>query len=1028
MFLSKISVNRPVLITMGILVFIVFGVLAFVDIPLNLMPQFKIPYISISTVYPGAGPREVETQITKVIEDAVSTISQIDFIQSYSLDNVSISVIKFDMGKDVNVATQEAGDKIDAIISSLPAAVEKPTIQKIDINAYPFMELVLTGNLDGRTLYEIADKKLRDRFSQLEGVASVEVTGGNKRQINITLKDRTVYENSISLAQLTQILAASNLDMPAGQFTQGTQEYSVRLKGEFQDLEQLRDTDIPTAYGVKKLGQIADVQDSYEEVRTRAVFFNALVKKQDNNVVRLSLTNSSDGNVVNIANSVRNLLPELNKELPHGVTLNVTRDDSDFTKSTVNDTISNILMGILLTGLILLIFLHDIRSTLIVGIAMPISIITTFLFIQVAGFTLNMMTLMGISTTVGILVANSIVVLENIFRHMDMGHNRKDAAHIGTSEVAIAVLASTLTNVVVFLPIATMSSMVGQVFKEFGLTVTFATITSLLVSFTITPMLASRILPQKIIPSKIGLRFDIWFEQLSGKYEKLLIWVLRSKKGVLLLMIIVLLLFFASFGIIPILGSEMMPQMDQGYVNIQVELPQGSSLEQTAKTLKEITDKIAAHPEIKHLVTTIGSQGYIDKGTNLASTTVQLVDTSKRNLKTIDMVDVLIRDLASIPNARIKVSSSEGFGGSNAPIDFYLKGSDADKLEEIRLNVFHEIRDIPGLINLDTSSRSGKSELTVVPDRVAMAQAGATIYDLALALRSSVNGIVSTSFRESGNEYDINIALDRSSVDSPEKISNLPISVSGKNYVLSQLAEVTFSQGVNKIIHMDKSKAVEFTGYVAPGATLGDVNREIKDRINKISVPTGYGIAYSGESKEMEAMMKDLIRTLILAILLTYMLLAAILESFAQPLLIMMTVPLAMIGVFAALFLTGSTINIISMMAIIMLVGIVVNNAILLLDYANQKRREGTSTHDALIQAGKNKLKPIIMSTLAIMIGMLPMALGMGSAGKELRQPLGIVSIGGLIVSAILTLVIIPALYYLTTKNTYKESREPDND
>lgn len=1005
---------------MFILVLIVFGSMAFIDLPLNLMPEFKIPYISISTIYPGAGPREIETQITKVIEDAVSTVSQIDFIQSYSMDNVSISVIKFNMGKDINVASQEVRDKIDAIISIMPSDAQKPTIQKIDINAFPFLELVLSGDIDGRALYELADKKVKDRLSQLQGVAKVDLVGGNKRQINVKLKDKTVYENSISIAMLNQILAASNLDMPAGQFTKGTQEYSVRMKGEFEDLDQLRDIEIPTSFGVKKLKQIADIEDSQEEVRSRAVFFNSSTKKQDNNVVRISVTNSSDGNIVNIAKSIRTILPDLQKELPGGVELNITRDDSDFTKSSVNDTLSNILMGILLTGLVLFIFLHDLRSTIIVALAMPISIIATFVFMQISGFTINMMTLMGLSTTVGILVANSIVVLENIFRHKDMGHHRKMASQIGTSEVAVAVIASTMTNVVVFLPIATMKSMVGQVFKEFGLTVTYATLISLIVSFTITPMLASRLLPHKVVPTRFGRFFEDWFESISAKYEKLLESVLHTKKRAFLLIMGTFIIFIASFGIIPALGSEMMPQMDQGFVNIQVELPQGSNLDNTAKTLDEIIQKFSYHEEIKHVVISLGSQGHVDTGTNLASATVQLVDAKERKIKTKDMVDVLIRDLASVPNALIKVSSSEGFGGSNAPIDFYLKGIDTDKLEELRILVYDTIRDIPGLINLDTSSRSGKAELTVIPDRVKMAQAGATTFDLAMALRTSVNGIVLTKYRQTGNEYDINVSMAENSINSPEKIRNLPLSIYGQNYTLSQLAEVKFSQGVNKIIHMDKSKAVEFTGYIATGATLGDVNKEIKSRLSQISLPTGYGISYSGETKEMEEMMKDLMRTLFLAIVLTYMLLAAVLESFAQPLLIMMTVPLALIGVFSALLITGTTINIVSMMAIIMLVGIVVNNAILLLDYANQKRREGQTVRNSLIEAGKQKLKPIIMSTCAIALGMMPMALGMGSAGKEIRQPLGIVSIGGLIVSAILSLVIIPSLYFITTKSTSK--------
>jgi len=1021
MFLSKIAVDRPVLVTMGILVFIVFGILAYIGLPLRLMPDFNIPYISISTVYPGAGPREVETQIVQKIEDAVATVSQIDYIQSYSLDNVGISVIKFNMGKDVNIANQEVKDKIDAIISEFPTDAQRPVIQKIDINAFPFMELVLTGNLDGKALYELADTKLKDRFSQIEGVANVTVTGGNKRQINVKLKDSSVFENSISLAQLSQILAASNLDMPAGQFIQGTQEYSVRMKGEFQDLEQLRETVIPTPYGNKKLKQIADVEDASEKVRSRAVFYNNTTKTMEDNVVRLSLINSSDGNVVNIAKEVAKELPEIQKELPKGVNINMIRDDSNFTKSSVNDTMTNIILGIILTGIILLIFLHDFRSTLIVGLAMPISIISTFLFIKALGFTLNVMTLMALSTSVGILVTNSVVVLENIFRHKDMGNSRKEAAQLGTAEIAIAVLASTLTNVVVFLPIATMSSMVGQVFKEFGLTVTFATIISLVVSFTITPMLASRIIPQQAISTRFGRGFDRLFDKFSNMYEKMLRWILENKKRAAFIIITTIVVFILSFGVVPFLGSEMMPQMDQGYINILAELPQGTNLDQTAKTIEEITNAISSHKEIKYIVTSLGSQGFIDSGTNLASTDVQLVDSKLRKLKTKDMIPILIRDLAGIPNARIKVTASEGFGGSNAPIDFYLKGQEIDKLEELKTAIFEKIRNVPGLINLDTSSRSGSFELTVIPDRAKISELGATVFDLAMALRTSIEGTVSTTYRQMGNEYDINISLADDSVDSPEKIRNLPIVIFGNNYVLSQLADVSFGQGVNKIIHMDKSKSVEFTGYIAVGSNLGDVTNQIQKEIAQVSLPNGYEVAYSGESKELAETMKDMLRTFILAILLTYMLLAAILESFAQPLIIMATVPLALIGVLGAMFFAGTTINIFSMMAIIMLVGIVVNNAILILDYTNTKRREGVSSHDALLEAGKHKLKPIVMSTLSIVIAMLPMALGIGSAGKEIRQPMGIVSIGGLIVSAFLTLVMIPSFYLLTTKTIPKK-------
>jgi HAE1 family hydrophobic/amphiphilic exporter-1 len=1015
-FLAKLSIEKPVMVTMGILVFIVFGILGFIGMPLNMMPDIKLPFVTVQTIYPGAGPREIENQITKKIEDAIATVSEIDYIESYSMDSFSLVMIKFNMGKNVDIANQEIKDKVDAIIRDFPTSSEKPSIQKYDIGAQPFMDVVLSGNMDGKALYEIADKQLKDRFSQIEGVAQVEMTGGNKRQINVTLSDRTVYENSLSMMQLMQILGAQNMDMPAGQFTNGSQEYSVRLKGEFQNLSEIQNTNIPTAFGTKKLYQLADISDGTEEVRQRAVYFNVPQMKQEDNIVRLSLVKSSDGNIVNIAKQIRRQLPEIEKELPQGVELRIVRDDSSFTKASVNDTMSNIWMGILLTGLILLLFLHDLRSTLIVALSMPISIISTFLFLKMSGFTINIMTLMGLSTSVGVLVTNSVVVVENIFRHKEMGNDRREAAYKGSSEIAVAVFASTLTNIVVFLPIASMTSMVGQFFKEFGLTVTYATIFSLITSFTITPMLASIILPEKQKISKFGAAFDAAFNRFTNSYTRLLSSVLTSKTRSSMLLIGMVALLVVSFAIVPMIGTELMPTMDQSALTVKIEMPQGTNLDQTAKTLDAVIKRIAKYKEVEHVISNLGTQGFIDKGTNLAAADVKLIDSKLRKRSTKDMIAILIKELADIPNARIIVTTTEGMGG-DAPIAFFLQGQDNDRLEQLKPEVLKAISATPGLINLDTSTRSGKPELTIYPKRERMSEVGATVYDLALALRSSVEGMVATQYRDQGNEYDIKLSLSDESIDSPDKIKNLSIVIQGKSYVLSQLADVGFAPGVNKITHRDRYKSIQFTGGVAPGANLGDVTSGIKKSLDSVKLPAGYRITWGGDSQMMQETMVDMMRTFILAVLLTYMLLAAILESFAQPLLIMSTVPLSLIGVFFSLLFTGFTINIFSMMAMIMLVGIVVNNAILILDYVNIKRREGWTPHDALIEAGRLKLKPIIMSTLSIVIGMMPMALGIGSAGKEFRQSMGIVSIGGLMVSAVLTLFVIPAFYYITTRN-----------
>ena len=1027
MFLTDLSINRPVLVTMAIMVFIVFGVLAYFSLPINLMPDLKLPYVVVQTVYSGAGPREIESQVTEPIEEAVATVSQIDFMQSYSMENVSIVLVAFKLGKNIDVANQEVKDKVDAVIRNLPDGTDRPIVLKMDITAFPIMDLVLSGNMPPKELYELADGTLKDRLSQIPGVASVSLIGGAKRQIDVRFTDKVVFENKISLAQLSAILAAANLDMPGGNFTQGTQEYSVRLKGEYQDVEDIRNTDIPTVFGVKKLSQLARVEDATEEVRSKAIYFNVPENVKDENIVRLSITNAADGNVVTIAEEVTKEIPILNKELPEGVKLEIMRDDSIFTKDTINSTLENILLGILFTGLILFIFLHDFRSTIIVAISMPYCIISTFVFMQIFGYTFNIMTMMGLSTAIGILVSNSVVVLENIFRHKDMGNTRKVAAQIGTNEIGTAVLASTLTNIVVFLPIATMTSMVGRFFKEFAVTVTMATIFSLLTAFTITPMLASKIIPKEKRTSKWGRKFDNVFDKFGNIYAKFLSYTLRSKKTSVSILLFTLLALLISCGLAFFVGIEMIPPVDQRNLSISVEMPQGTNLEETAKTMDLIQNRVAKHKEVVHILTNLGSGGFIDTGTNLASSDIKLVDRKERKYSANQLVDILTKELADIPNAKIKVAGSTmGMGGGgNSAVQFMLEGQDNARLEQIKNEVVKSIENIPGLINLDTSSRYGRYELTLYPKRDKLAAAGATVYDLALALRANVEGLVSTQYRESGNQYDIKISLEDEVVDSPDKIKNLSVVVMGKSYLVSQLADVEFATGVNRLTHYDRYKTIMVTGDIASGYHLSDITSQIEERMNKINFPTGYRFEWGGQAKMMNETIVDMVRTFILAVILTYMLLAAILESFAQPILILATVPLALIGVILSLLITGYTFNIVSMMAIIMLVGIVVNNAILLMDYVNIKRREGYSVHDALMEAGKMKLKPIVMSTLAIIAGMLPMAIGIGSTGSEMTRPMGIVSIGGLIVSTFLTLIIIPAFYFLTTKNIHakKESQ-----
>jgi HAE1 family hydrophobic/amphiphilic exporter-1 len=1018
MFLAKVSINRPVLTTVGILIFLIFGLIAYNRLNLNLQPDVEIPFVTIQTIYPGAGPKEIETLITKRIEDAVSTISQIERIESYSLDGASIIIIEFQLGKDVNVANQETKDKVDEIINNLPTDAKKPIVQKVDLRLFPVVDVVLSGNLDSRQLYEIADKTLKDRFSQIDGVAKVQITGGQQREIRVQLDNKVVFENNISLPQLTQILQMHNMDIPGGYFQIGNQEYTVRLDGQFHNPESIRELEIPTAFGPKKIRQIADVLDAGKDIRQRATFFNVKKNFRNESVVRLGIIKSSEGNVVKVADAIRTSLPEIQAALPEGCKLEIVNDASEFVKASVDDTMSNIYLGVIFTAIVLFLFLHDWRSTLVVAMSMPTSIISTFLLLQVFGLSLNMMTLMGLSVSVGVLVANSIVVIENIFRYKKMGETIKQASYKGTSEVTVAVLASTLTNIVVFLPIANMSSMVGLWLRELALAAVFATIFSLIMSFTLTPLLSSLILSKE---HKTG-RLATWFNNFEARqteiYRKLLSFILQSKfksfmtvaASILIFIIVVML-----FG--PKLGFEFVPQTDDGRIRVTVELPAGYNLDETANTVQLIENRIKKHDEVKHILTNLGKLSDLDVGTNMASIDVKLVDVKERDTKLLDMISIFTKELADVPNAKIKVDVGEDMGGGEAPIQFFLLGQDLDELERLKNETVEKIKDVPGLINFDNSSRAGKPEITIYPKREKLTEAGMTITELAFTLRSAIEGIQSAKYREAGDEYDITVTLDDESVNSPEKIGNITVATRAGAFRLAQLADVKFTTGFTKILHRDKFTSIMFTGSAAPGYPLGDVTSEIEKRFNEIELPSGYSFRWGGNVKMMNDMIQDMIFAFFLAVLLTYMLLAAILESFWQPIIIMFTVLLGLPGVVLALFITNTSFSITSLMAIIMLIGIVVNNAILILDYTNQLRREqGYLPKDALMEACPTKLKPQIMASIAIILGMLPLALGIGDAGKEIRMPLGIVAIGGLIASTILTLFVIPAFYNLTSR------------
>ncbi|MCL2295269.1 MAG: efflux RND transporter permease subunit [Spirochaetes bacterium] len=1014
MFLVDLSIKRPVMISMLLAALILFGGMAFFALPLNQFPDVEFPFIIIQTIYPGANPTQVAEQVTRVIEDAVTTVSGIRRITSYSMDSASIIVMQFHLAIDPNIAQQDVRASVDTIINDLPDTAHNPIVRKFDIQAIPIIDLILSGNIPMQELYSLADGRVRDLLSQVPNVGSVSTAGGQRREIHIEFENRTLLQNEISLATINQILAASNINLPAGTIRKNSQEAGVRVEGEFRSLDEIRSLYVMTPLGQRQLGEIADIVDAGEEVRERSIFFDVIGERRDDNVILLSIINSPEGNAVTIAEDVRRVVAELNNELPAGVRLDIVQEAATGIRASVNDTLSNIILGIIFTALILLLFLHDLRSTIIVALAMPFSLIPTFMAFQFMGYSINMMTLMGLSTSVGILVMNSVIILENIFRHKNLGQGRTKAALDGTKEVIVAVFASTLTNVAVFLPLATMDSMAGLFLREFAMAIVFATMFSLLIALTLTPMLASLILPDHAVEkNKIGKKLDEYFKKVENGYRNILEKVLKTKKNsavVLLTTFVVLIISLFLFAVF--INFEFQPMMDQGRIAITVEMPQGYNLDETARITSSIERRIADIESIEHIITTLGRLTVTNVGTNMASISVQLVDTAERRLSHSQYASIITSRLADIPGAAIQVSaiSGSGQGGGGAPISFFLLGQEFDTLEMYKDILFGNLAARPGFLNLDTSFRPGRPEITITPDRRRIAAAGITVFDIAMNVRSAIEGMVMTTFREGGREYDIRVVLRDEEVQTFEDVNNISIVTPRGIWPLSHFANIEFTTGFNQILRIDKFNAIQFTSDIAPGFAQSQLMNIVNEEVAKLDLPLGYSMVLDGMAEEMVNIIDEMIFAFILAVLITYMLLAAILEKLFQPIIMLSTIPLSLIGVTFTFLITGSDMNFISMMAIVMLVGIVVTNAILILDYTNQLTATGVSTRKALLIACPIKLRPILIANIAAILGMLPMALGIGDAGVEMRQPMGLVSIGGIITSAFLSLIVIPAI------------------
>ncbi|SHI30136.1 efflux RND transporter permease subunit [Fibrobacter sp. UWP2] len=1032
----KASIYKPITMLMVILTVVVFGLYTYSMMVVDLMPKFDVPVVTATIIYQGANPEEIESTIIKPIEDQVELVDGIDYVQSICLENYGILVAMFNMGINVDVAANDVRSKIDLASVNFPDAVQAPIIAKVDINGAAIMSISFTGPLNSTELRQKVEDDIEPLFTAVSGVASVDVFGGTTRQISIELDKDKMLDRNVDIATIMGLFGQSNINYPVGEVIGKHKNTSVRTSGKFQSLDEIRNMDIPTARGVIKLSEIAVVKDTIETI-TSASRFNGV------NSVSLDIKKRSDANVVKVSEGVIKRMNEIQKTLPEGFELHLVYDKSEAVNESIQNVIQNIIIAICLTAGLLLLFLGKFSTMLIAALTMPISVIGAFTLMYFAGFGINMMSLMALSSSVGLLVTNSIVVLENINEKLKLGLDPKDAALKGTSEIMVAIMASTLTNVCVFVPIAFMKSIAGIFFRTFGLTMVFATFVSLLVTFTLTPLMAAYLFKgvkkdengniiegHRSIGEKIFGIFPAFLNGVRFVYLKTLSFCLSIPGVIFQVAALVGTIMFVGFLAKNFLTVEIMPKQDQGMISVKLEMPVGTNIETTDSVARIIESRIKGVPEIVHYSMNVGgSNGFTT--VNQATMRVKLLkDWEGRTRSTDQIVDSLRPYLADIPDAYISIksaSASEMNNNSAGDVVLEVNGLHADSVIKASQLVMDRIKDeIDGIVDLKTSYEAGKPEIRLVPNRQALADYGVTLQTVATYNYIAVSGYEAGQYTEDGEEYDVYVRMMEKDRQSHTDIENLPI-LTPKGYLnASELFYIEDGAGPTRIDRKRKRTRVDVSMNLLPGHTTGEVMGKVGALAESMKgeLPEGISFSFGAQADMQNDMVAEFKTAIVMAILLTYILLIALLESFAQPFIIMTTIPMGAIGVLLSLVFTGKALSMIALMAIVMLIGVVVNNAILLLDEANRLLRSGSmGRRSAIMTAARTKFQPIVLATVASVVAQLPLAFALGGNVAAMTQPMGIASVGGLIVSAILTMYLVPTFFWLPNAIFHKAKK-----
>lgn len=1016
MNIVRLAIKRPVLVLVIFFIIMLLGFFSFPKLKVDLAPKVDIPIVTVITAYPGAGPDQIQTLITKPIEDAISTTNNLKNIRSSSIEGVSIVIAEFKMGSSIDIAVTDVREKVSSIVGNLPTDTKQPEILKVDINAQPVLYLSVSGS-DLKKVYDLTDNFIKLKLQTVPGVGKIDIMGGEKREIKVVTNPEKLAYYGIDITTVSQRLKLENINIPSGHYVVGDREVSGRVNTEFLTPNEINQIDVPILdmsignIRTVPLAAIAQVYDTIAEQRDKT-------RTNGKESVGITVQKQPDANTIEVADSVRKIIPEIQKQLPPDVKVDIVVDTSEFIKDAVRDVWHKLFIAVILTGLILFVFLYSVGSTLIVSVAIPVSLIGTLFLCYISGFTLNILTLSSLTVSVGIVVDSSIVIIENIHRRKrELKENKETAAEKGTLEVASAVSATMITHMVVFLPIVFMSGLVGQFFKEFGMVQVYTTLLALAAGFTLTPMLTTKFLKdtgEKIWAQKAEIRFN----NFRNGYKHLLTRFIRKPKIVL---IVVAILIPASFMLLPLIGIEMVTNADEGMYTISITMPPGTSLEKTEFVVKKIEERIISEKETEIIFSSIGKTvgtfaGLGSQGPEYAQLQVKLKD--RRNKSTDLIIEELKPFIASIPGTiTIAPQRTIGGAGSRPPLEFYVTGTDEKMVIQASEQLLNLMKSIPGISDADSSYKPGKPEINFVVKRAQLAEFNLSSNQVAMVCRAALEGIVPTKFRVGNNEYNIRVTIPEKFKSDLKYLENMPVVNPMQNlFFLKQVAEIKQSYGPTTKERYDRKYSITMLGNI--NKPLGTVMKTLDKEIKKINLPESVSIIYGGMGERMTEAFRDLFLGIILAVLLVYLVMAAQFESWVEPFIIMGTLPLSIIGILTGLFITGKTINIFSLMGIIVLVGIVVSNGILIINFAKNLINSGRKIEDAIIEASMLRLRPILMTTLSMVGGMLPLALAAGK-GSAFKAPMAVAVISGLLSSTLLTLFIIPLVYLFYAKKKY---------